>query len=82
MEPFWAATHSQLHVGMPEMLHPFFGNDGFVASDHLDKGMALVDVDDAGLHPAKLNEDLSQFLLVGPEIVSFARSDELSSMLT
>lgn len=42
------------------VLHGVFGVHGFVAADHLDEGVALLPVDDAGLHDAELVKDAAQ----------------------
>jgi hypothetical protein len=41
------------------LIHALLGLDGVFAVVHLDKGMAFVLVDDAGLDLAELAEDLS-----------------------
>ena len=42
-------TYSKLHFSRLVTLHSFFSAHGIVASKHLDEGVALLNVDDAGL---------------------------------
>ena len=42
-------TYSKLHLGRLVTLHALFGGHSIVAREHLDKCMALVCIDDAGL---------------------------------
>lgn len=42
-------THSELHIRGLVALHSIFSLLSVLASEHFDEGMALVDVDDAGL---------------------------------
>ncbi len=42
-------THSKLHIRRFVTLHSVFGLLSVLASEHLDKGVALVNVDDTGL---------------------------------
>jgi len=45
---------------VPVVLHGLLGSDGILAPEHLDEGVALVLVHDAGLNLAVPAEDLSQ----------------------
>ena len=58
-------TYSELHVGMSEILHAGFGLQGFLTRDHLDEGVALVTVDDAGLNSTKSRKDRLQLVFIG-----------------
>jgi hypothetical protein len=49
-------------------LHGLFGGYGILPGDHLDKSMALVSVDDAGLDLAVLAEDVAELLLGASEL--------------
>ena len=52
-------TYPELHAAIlvPRVLHGGFGGLGVLAQKHLDKGMALVLVDDARLDPAVLGKE-------------------------
>ena len=50
---------------MPECLHAFLGAHRLIAGNHLDEGVALIGVDNAGLHAAIGRKDLLQLLVVG-----------------
>ena len=49
------------------MLHCFFGTHGVGTGDHLDKGMALVLVDNTGLHFAEVGKDGAEFVIGATE---------------
>ena len=48
------------------MFHPFLGSNSLIASNHLDKSVAFVNVDYAGLHPSELRENRPQLILASP----------------
>ena len=53
-------TYSKLHVSRLVTLHSIFGAHGIVSREHLDEGVALINIDDAGLDQAELFEDSAQ----------------------
>jgi hypothetical protein len=49
-------TYSQLHFSGFEAFHSLFGLHCILSSDHLDKGVAFVRIDDACLHNPEVRE--------------------------
>lgn len=53
-------TYSKLHVSRFVRFHSFTSIDSVVAADHLDKSVALVNVNNAGLNDTKLAEQRTE----------------------
>jgi len=62
-------TYPELHVGVPVVLHAFFGRKGFLSGDHLDEGMALIEIDNARLDASKAREDGAELVFSASENV-------------
>jgi hypothetical protein len=66
-------AYSELEFLVAHLLHGCLCPLGVLAVVHLDKGMALVLVDDAGLDLAKTVEDLAEFAFGAAAICSVSR---------
>jgi hypothetical protein len=67
---------AQLHLSLAVGLHAIAGSNGIGPADHFDKGVSLIDVDNAGLDHAESAKEGAQVLLGGSDTTDKQRAAE------